>query len=42
VSLKDTIAGFKGCLLVNTIILPEQAFYMVGTIEQAVEKAAKL
>jgi F-type H+-transporting ATPase subunit beta len=42
VSLKDTIAGFKGILGGDYDQLPEQAFYMVGSIEQAVEKAAKL
>ena len=42
VSLKDTIAGFKGILGGDFDHLPEQAFYMVGSIEQAVEKAAKL
>ncbi len=42
VSLKVTIAGFKGILGGEYDQLPEQAFYMVGSIEQAVEKAAKL
>ena len=42
VSLKDTIAGFRGILGGEYDQLPEQAFYMVGSIEQAVEKAAKL
>ena len=42
VSLKDTIAGFKGILAGEYDHLPEQAFYMVGSIEQAVEKAAEL
>lgn len=42
VSLKDTIAGFKGLLAGDYDHLPEQAFYMVGSIDQAVEKAAKL
>jgi len=42
VSLKDTIAGFKGILAGDYDNLPEQAFYMIGSIEQAVEKAAKL
>ena len=42
VSLKDTIAGFNGILAGEYDHLPEQAFYMVGSIEQAVEKAAKL
>ncbi|RLA21247.1 MAG: F0F1 ATP synthase subunit beta [Gammaproteobacteria bacterium] len=39
VSLKDTIAGFKGIINGEYDSLPEQAFYMVGTIEEAVEKA---
>ena len=42
VSLKDTIAGFKGILEGEYDDLPEQAFYMVGTIEEAVEKAKNL
>lgn len=42
VSLKDTIAGFNGILNGDYDDLPEQAFYMVGTIEEAVEKAAKM
>ena len=42
VSLKDTIAGFKGILAGEYDHLPEQAFYMVGSIEQAVERAEKL
>jgi F0F1-type ATP synthase beta subunit len=42
VSLKDTIAGFKGILAGDYDQLPEQAFYMVGSIEQAVENASKL
>jgi F-type H+-transporting ATPase subunit beta len=42
VSLKDTIAGFKGILNGEYDSLPEQAFYMVGGIEEAVEKAKKL
>ena len=42
VSLKDTIAGFKGILGGDYDHLPEQAFYMVGTIDEAIEKAAKL
>jgi F-type H+-transporting ATPase subunit beta len=42
VSLKDTIRGFKGILAGEYDNLPEQAFYMVGTIEEAVEKAQKL
>jgi len=42
VSLKDTIAGFKGILAGEYDDLPEQAFYMVGGIEEAVEKASKM
>jgi len=42
VSLKDTIAGFKGILNGEYDALPEQAFYMVGAIEEAVEKAKTL
>jgi len=42
VSLKDTIAGFKGILEGEYDDLPEQAFYMVGTIEEAIEKAKNL
>lgn len=39
VSLRDTIAGFKAILNGEYDHLPEQAFYMVGSIEEAVEKA---
>ena len=42
VSLKDTLAGFKGILAGEYDDLPEQAFYMVGGIEEAVEKAKKM
>ena len=42
VSLKDTIKGFKAILSGEYDHLPEQAFYMVGGIEEAVEKAASL
>ncbi|WP_139556168.1 F0F1 ATP synthase subunit beta [Methylotetracoccus oryzae] len=42
VSLKDTIAGFKGIIDGEYDDLPEQAFYMVGTIDEALEKAKKL
>ena len=42
VSLKDTIAGFKAILAGEYDHLPEQAFYMVGGIEEAVEKAKSL
>jgi F-type H+-transporting ATPase subunit beta len=41
-SLKDTIAGFKGILNGDYDDMPEQAFYMVGTIEEAIEKANKM
>ncbi len=39
VSLKDTISAFKGIIAGEYDHLPEQAFYMVGSIEEAVEKA---
>ncbi|MEO5962263.1 MAG: F0F1 ATP synthase subunit beta, partial [Thermomonas sp.] len=42
VSLKDTIRGFKGIVDGEYDHLPEQAFYMVGSIEEAVEKAKKI
>ncbi len=42
VTLKDTIAGFKAIVNGEYDHLPEQAFYMVGTIDEAVEKATKL
>ena len=42
VSLKDTIAGFKGILNGDYDDLPEQAFTMVGSIEEAVERAKTL
>ncbi|NMG66023.1 F0F1 ATP synthase subunit beta [Azoarcus indigens] len=42
VSLKDTIAGFKAIVSGEYDHLPEQAFYMVGGIEEAIEKAKKL
>jgi len=42
VSLKDTIRGFQGILNGEFDELPEQAFYMIGSIEEAVEKAKKL
>ncbi|MCZ8185114.1 MAG: F0F1 ATP synthase subunit beta [Beijerinckiaceae bacterium] len=42
VSLKDTIAGFKGLCEGKYDHLPEAAFYMVGTIEEAIQKAQKL
>ncbi|HLP81488.1 MAG TPA: F0F1 ATP synthase subunit beta [Nitrosomonas sp.] len=42
VSLKDTIKGFKGIVEGEYDELPEQAFYMVGSIEEAVEKSKTL
>ncbi len=42
VSLKDTIAGFQGIIDGEYDDLPEQAFYMVGSIDEAVEKAKKM
>ncbi|MFN8846674.1 MAG: F0F1 ATP synthase subunit beta [Bdellovibrionales bacterium] len=42
VDIKDTVKGFREILDGKHDALPEQAFYMVGTIEQAVEKAKKL
>ena len=42
VSLEDTIKGFKGLCEGRYDHLPEAAFYMVGTIEQAVDKGKKL
>jgi len=42
VSLKDTIRGFQGILNGEYDHLPEQAFYMVGGIDEAVEKAKSL
>lgn len=42
VKLEDTIKGFKGILNGDYDDLPEQAFMLVGTIEDAVEKAKKL
>ncbi len=42
VSLKDTIAGFKGILAGEYDHLPEQAFSMVGSIEEAIAKAESL
>ena len=42
VKLEDTIKGFKGIVDGQYDHLPEQAFYMVGTIEQAVEKAKQM
>ena len=42
VSLKDTISGFNGILAGEYDHLPEQAFYMVGSIEEAMEKAKNM
>ncbi|MBK8452922.1 MAG: F0F1 ATP synthase subunit beta [Thiofilum sp.] len=42
VTLKETIAGFKAILSGEHDALPEQSFYMVGSIEEAIEKAKKL
>lgn len=42
VSLEDTISGFKGLVNGDYDHLPEAAFYMVGTIDEAIEKAKKL
>jgi F-type H+-transporting ATPase subunit beta len=42
VPLKETIRGFKGILAGEYDHLPEQAFYMVGTIDEVIEKAKKL
>jgi len=42
VKLEDTIKGFKGLVDGEYDHLPEQAFYMVGTIEEAIAKAEKL
>jgi F-type H+-transporting ATPase subunit beta len=42
VSLKDTIRGFKAIIAGEYDHLPEQAFYMIGAIEEAVEKAKTL
>ena len=42
VSLKDTIAGFQAIVDGEHDALPEQAFYMVGSIDEAVAKAEKM
>jgi len=42
VSIKDTIKGFQGIINGTYDDMPEQAFYMVGTIEEAIEKAGQL
>ena len=42
VPLKETIASFKGILEGEYDHMPEQAFYMVGSIEEAIEKAKSM
>ena len=42
VNLEDTIKAFKGLVAGDYDELPESAFYMVGTIEEAVDKARKM
>ena len=42
VSLEDTIKGFKGIVAGDYDHLPEAAFYMVGTIDEAIEKAKEM
>jgi F-type H+-transporting ATPase subunit beta len=42
VNLEDTIKGFKGIVAGDYDHLPEAAFYMIGTIDQAIEKAKRL
>src|SRR3989338_8247739 len=42
VALKDTIAGFKELVSGNLDNIPEQAFYMVGNLDEVLEKAEKL
>ena len=42
VALRDTIAGFKAIINGEYDDLPEQAFYMVGGIDEVVAKAEKL
>jgi len=42
VNLEDTIKGFRGIVAGDHDDLPESAFYMVGTIEEAIEKARKM
>jgi F-type H+-transporting ATPase subunit beta len=42
VAIEDTVKGFKGLVNGEYDHLPEQAFYMVGTIEEAVQKAEEL
>ncbi|HYM73857.1 MAG TPA: F0F1 ATP synthase subunit beta [Stellaceae bacterium] len=42
VNLEDTIKGFKGIVAGEHDDMPESAFYMVGTIDEAIEKARKM
>jgi F-type H+-transporting ATPase subunit beta len=42
VNLEDTIKGFRGIVAGEYDEMPESAFYMVGTIDEAVEKARKM
>src|ERR1700676_2877570 len=42
VKIEDTIKGFKGIVAGEYDDMPESAFYMVGTIEEAVEKSRKM
>jgi F-type H+-transporting ATPase subunit beta len=42
VAIADTVRGFKEIVEGKHDELPEQAFYMVGTIEEAVEKAKEM
>ena len=42
VALEDTIKGFKGLVDGKYDHLPESAFYMVGSIDEAIEKAERL
>ena len=42
VTLKDTIRGFKGILEGEYDHIPEQAFYMVGSIDEVLEKAKNM
>ena len=41
-SIADTIRGFKEIVEGKHDVLPEQAFYLVGSIEEAIEKADKM
>jgi F-type H+-transporting ATPase subunit beta len=42
VEIKDTVRGFREILDGKHDALPEQAFYLVGTIEDAIEKSKRL